>query len=359
MKKEGSGSGYRANRKVKTPFPILMVDDEESIPVVKDIAGPQEQTVSQQVEGTRTDAGVQEAFDTLPFYVFLVDAKHHILLANKALSQSLGLDLKQIIGAYCPLLMHELDQPLPGCPLEAVLEKNQAVEREWFDSRHGRFLRSVVYPTGRITAEGEPIFLHTIFDISGLQGTFMDTILAIVRICEGIDPYIATHQRRVAQLAHAIAEEMNLSDEHIKWIDVAALVHDISKISAAQGILSNPGRLKSDEFTLIKFHPQMAYDVLKEIDFPGPVAEIVLQHHERINGSGYPKGLPGEAIMLEARILAVADVVEAMSSNRSYRSSVGVERALDEISRNKGISFDPEVVDVCLRLFIEKGFKFN
>ena len=198
--------------------------------------------------------------------------------------------------------------------------------------------------------------------ITGLQGTFMETILAIIRICEGIDPYIATHQRRVAQLAHAIAEEMNLGDEHIKWVDIAAMLHDISKISSArstQSIVSNPARLKSSELTLIKFHPQIAYDILKQINFLGPVAEIVLQHNEKIDGSGYPRGLTEGAIMLEARILAVADVVEAMCSNRSYRSSLGVERALEEVSRNKGTLYDSEVVGVCLRLFNEKGFIFN
>jgi putative nucleotidyltransferase with HDIG domain len=173
------------------------------------------------------------------------------------------------------------------------------------------------------------------------------------------DAYTAGHQRRVANLARAIAAEMGLSPEQIDGIRMAAVIHDLGKISVPAEILSKPIGLNDLEYGLIKIHPQVGYDILKEIEFPWPVAQIVLQHHERMDGSGYPQGLLGEEIILEARILAVADVVEAMASHRPYRPPHGVDKALEEISRNRGILYDPEVVDACLKLFNEKGFKLG
>jgi putative nucleotidyltransferase with HDIG domain len=174
------------------------------------------------------------------------------------------------------------------------------------------------------------------------------------------DPYTAGHQRGVAQLACAIAKEMGLPEEQIEGIRMAGLIHDIGKITIPAEILSRLGPLNDLEYGIIKTHSQAGYNILNgTIEFPWPVAQIVLQHHERMDGSGYPQGLSGEEILLEARILAVADVVEAMASNRPYRSARGIDKALKEISRNKGILYDPEVVDACLKLFTEKGFKFE
>ena len=192
-----------------------------------------------------------------------------------------------------------------------------------------------------------------------LRKTLGGTIQAVASTVELKDSYTAGHQRRVADLARAIATEMGLSKDQIDAIRMAGVVHDIGKISIPAEILSKPGELNLFEIGMIKAHPQTAYDVLKEIDFPWPVAGIVLQHHERIDGSGYPQGLSGDEIMLEARILAVADVVEAMAFHRPYRSARGIDRALEEISQNRGILYEPEVVDTCLRLITEKGFAFK
>jgi putative nucleotidyltransferase with HDIG domain len=192
-----------------------------------------------------------------------------------------------------------------------------------------------------------------------LRKALEGTIRAIALTVETRDPYTAGHQRRVADLARAIATEMGLSRDQIDGIRMAGVIHDIGKISVPGEILSRPGRLNVIEFSLIKTHPQIGYDILKTIDFPWPVAQIVVQHHERMNGSGYPAGLSGEEILLEARILGVADVVEAMSSHRPYRSALGIYRALEEISQNRGVLYDPEVVDACLKLFTEKGFKLK
>jgi len=149
---------------------------------------------------------------------------------------------------------------------------------------------------------------------------------------------------------------MGLTEEQFDGLRMAGLIHDIGKINVPAEILNKSGRISDTEFNIIKIHPQAGYNLLREIEFPWPVAQIVLQHHERLDGSGYPQGLKKEEIMLEARILAVADVVEAMSSNRPYRPALGIEVALHEITMNKGILYDPDVSDICLRLFTEKGF---
>ncbi|MCJ7789433.1 MAG: PAS domain S-box protein [Candidatus Atribacteria bacterium] len=192
-----------------------------------------------------------------------------------------------------------------------------------------------------------------------LQKAIKSTIQAIALILEKRDPYTAGHQRRMTKLACAIAEEISLSSDKIERLYIAGIIHDIGKINVPTEILSKPGRLSEIEFSLIQTHPQVGSDILKEMELPGEVSSIVLQHHERMDGSGYPSGLSGEAILLEARILAVADVVEAMASNRPYRPALGLDKALEEITKNKGKLYDPEVVDVCLKLFKEKGFKFK
>jgi putative nucleotidyltransferase with HDIG domain len=192
-----------------------------------------------------------------------------------------------------------------------------------------------------------------------LQKSLEETINAIASALEKRDPYTAGHQQRVANLACAMAEEMGLSRELINGIRMAGLIHDVGKIQIPIEILIKPNHLSDIEFIWIRMHPQIGFDILKSIEFPYPVAQIVLQHHEMYNGSGYPKGLAAEEILQEARIIAVADVVEAMSSHRPYRPALGIEAALDEIQKNRGILYDPEAVDVCLKLFSEKRFKLG
>ena len=184
------------------------------------------------------------------------------------------------------------------------------------------------------------------------------TVLAVANTVEMRDPYTAGHQRRVAQLASAIALEMGFSPARVEGMRVLGCLHDIGKIAIPAEILSKPGRISPMEFTLIKDHPRVGYEIIKDIDFPFPLAEGILQHHERLNGSGYPRGISGPDIIPEARILGVADVVEAMASHRPYRMAVGLDQALEEISRNRGILYDPEVVDTCIKLFAEKEFTF-
>ena len=187
-------------------------------------------------------------------------------------------------------------------------------------------------------------------NIQKLQNAQEQTVAALASTTEIRDPYTSGHQNNVTKIACSIAEHMGLSAELIKGLRIAGLLHDIGKISVPAEILSKPGKITKDERNIMKNHCRVGYDILKGIEFQWPVAKIVLQHHERMDGSGYPLGIQGEEILLEARILAVADVIEAMSSHRPYRAALGLDEALAEIRKNRGVLFDPVVVDACLEL---------
>ena len=184
------------------------------------------------------------------------------------------------------------------------------------------------------------------------------TIQAISMTVEKRDPYTSGHQQRVANLAKVIAEELELPESQVESIYMAAAIHDIGKISLPAEILVKPIALSDIEISLIQAHAQAGYDILKGIEFPWAIADIVLQHHERMDGSGYPLGLPGDKIVFEARIICVADVVETMASHRPYRPSIGMDKALEEITKNRGVLYDPRVVDACLKIIKEKNYRF-
>jgi PAS domain S-box-containing protein len=189
-----------------------------------------------------------------------------------------------------------------------------------------------------------------------LQGAMNGIVQAMVMAVEARDPYTAGHQRRVARLSTAIAEEMGLSPDVVDGVRYASVIHDIGKISVPAEILSKPTRLSAPEIGLVRTHPQSGFDILKDIDFPWPIATIILQHHERLDGSGYPMGLKGNDILLEARILGAADVVDALASHRPYRPALGIDAALSELSTQRNVLYDAAVVDACIRLFAERGF---
>jgi PAS domain S-box-containing protein len=218
----------------------------------------------------------------------------------------------------------------------------------------GQFLVACNDITDRIKAEEA---LKESFE--KLQKAISAIIDVIVMAVEMRDPYTSGHQKRVANLAIAIATDMGLPSDLRQGIHMAGMIHDLGKISVPAEILSKPTKLTDMEFNLIKIHPQSGYDILKDIDFDWPIAQIVLQHHERMDGSGYPNLLKNGQILLEAKILAVADVVEAMASHRPYRPALGIDAALKEIEKNKGILYDEKTVEVCVKLFQEKGFKFE
>lgn len=195
--------------------------------------------------------------------------------------------------------------------------------------------------------------------VDRLRENLENTVQAIAATIEMRDPYTAGHQRRVADLSAAIAREMGLSEERVHALHIAGVIHDLGKIYIPAEILSKPMRLNDAEFNLIKLHPQMGYDILKEVKFQWPIARMVLQHHEKLDGSGYPQGLKGDEIMLEAKILVVADEVEALASHRPYRPALGLNAGIEEITKNRGICYDPDVVDACVKLFRKKRYSFE
>jgi PAS domain S-box-containing protein len=192
-----------------------------------------------------------------------------------------------------------------------------------------------------------------------LRQFLVGTIKAISMMVETRDPYTAGHQRRVSTLARAIAQDMGLPKDTTDSVRTAGVIHDLGKISLPAEILSKPGTLTDIEMSLIQVHPQSGYDILKDLGLPYPIAEMVLQHHERLDGSGYPQGLKNGQILLESQIIAVADVVESMASHRPYRPALGIDIALGEIEKNKGVLYNAQVVEACVKLFREKGFNFE
>lgn len=193
--------------------------------------------------------------------------------------------------------------------------------------------------------------------LAGLERVWEQTVNVLAVTAEAKDPYTAGHQKRVAQLSELIAKELGMDDHVAKQVKLAASIHDFGKIEVPSEILAKPGKLSTVEFDLIKTHPQVGYRILKEIDLPWPLAEIVYQHHESFDGTGYPQGLKGDQILIEARIIRVADTVEAMSSHRPYRPGLGLDAALEELKKNSGNMYDPVIVEVCLALF-KNGFEW-
>jgi PAS domain S-box-containing protein/putative nucleotidyltransferase with HDIG domain len=307
-----------------------------------------------------------------PGLLFVFDDKGNIIQWNRNAEKITGYSAKEISKMDILHFVAKEDQKTAAEAMQEVLTKGQSSLELNVLSKPGK--KTPFHITGlRTILENTTCVVCTGIDITErkqaeeelrrsyhkLRESLIVTVNTLASTVEMRDPYTAGHQRRVTLLACAIATEMDLSEEQFDGLRMAGLVHDIGKISAPAEILNKPGSLTEIEFNIIKTHSQAGYITLKEIEFPWPVARIVLQHHERLDGSGYPQGLRGEEIMLEAKILAVADVVEAMASHRPFRAALGIDAALEEIAKNRGILYDPEIVDVCKRLFTEKGFKFE
>ena len=241
----------------------------------------------------------------------------------------------------------EKELRLARIEIDQLVDKRTAELSRANDELHGKVLE---------TRRSEDYLQSTLDRLErSLEGTFR----AMSMTLELRDPYMAGHQQRVASLAVAIAQDMSLAWDKIEGLRFAGVIHDIGKIAAPVEIMTKPGRLTKTESQLIKEHPRVGYEMVKDISFPWPVAHIILQHHERLDGSGYPEGLVGDAILPEARILAVADVVEAVCSLRPYRPALGIEKALEEVRKGRGIRYDTRVVDACIKLFRDGRFSFR
>ena len=304
--------------------------------------------------------------------IFLHDLDGHFIYLNEAAYKSRGYEKDELLSKNI------FDLPTPeyaasrGKRLAELLEKGEVI----FESAHCRKDGSImpVEIQARVfDLDDRPLILSAARDITErkqaetqvrqgldrLHQAFQGTVLALANTVEIKDPYTAGHQRRVAQLSCAMARELGWPPDRIEGLQVLGFLHDMGKIGVPAEILNKPGKISPTEVGLIKVHPQVGYDILKDIAFPWPVAQGVLQHHERLDGSGYPSGLTAGEITPEAKILAVADVVEAMASHRPYRPALGIDQALKEITDNKGKLYDPQAVEVCVRLFTEKDFQFE
>ena len=287
--------------------------------------------------------------------IIIIDESQTVRFVNPAAEEILGRTSEELIGAPFGFPMvaggsTELD--IFRRDRSSVMAEIRMVRILW--EKKNAYLASL-----RDITEHKKVQKRLSESLEDVRKTLRETIRAVARTVEMRDPYTAGHQQRVADLSRAIAEEMGLTSDETEGIYLGALIHDTGKICVPAEILAMPRNLTDNEMEMIRCHPENGYQILKEIDFPWPVARIVLEHHERMDGSGYPKGLCGEEISLEARIVCVADVVEAMASNRPYRPGLGMEKALAEITESKGTNYDPEVVDACLRLFKEREFNFT
>jgi len=315
----------------------------------------------------------ESLFDNSPEAIALIDNNDRVVQINKSFQELFNYDIEEARGENInDLIVPDGRWEEATSFSQKVLNRKTVIE-ETVRQRKDGIPINVFLIGGPIIVNDKVVGIFAAYNdigkrkgaeeklrksINQLEKTLSGAVTALAETVEKRDPYTAGHQRRVAQLTAAIGKEMGLSQERLETLKMASLLHDIGKIHIAAEILNKPLRLNELEMGLVKTHPQVGYDILKSVEFSGPVAEIVLQHHERMDGSGYPENLVGEDILLEARILGVADVVEAMGSRRPYRNARSIEIALDEIKKNRGTLYDPEVVDICIKLF-EEEFHFT
>jgi len=362
---------YTFVRKDGTSFP-----GEASATVTRDTAGAPKAftgTIRDITDRQRMQEKLEEErnrlfaiLEGLPVYVYLQGHDHSLKFVNRLFREYFG----EPENRPCYATMHGRQEPCEVCRTRLVLETNRPQEWEW-TAANNRTYQVYDYPFEDV--DGSSLVMEIGMDITDrkqaeealkdsyerLRASLQGTVTALSAVVESKDPYTAGHQQRVSELACAIAREMELNQDQLEGIRVMGYLHDIGKIAVPAEILSRPGKINEFEFNLIKQHPLSGFDILKQIAFPWPVAQAVFQHHERLNGSGYPSGVTDADIILEARVLAVADVVEAMASHRPYRPAVGITRALEEIVQNQDVLYDREVVAACVQLFSKKGFDFS
>jgi len=321
-------------------------------------------------ERRKAEKDYQSIFENVQEGIFRSTPEGKIILANEAMAKMFGYDSPaEIMADITDAALQLYTYPEDRAKMKAIMEEQNVVrnyEIQFHRKDGGAFWASATMKAIR-NGKDRILYFEGILEditerkqnIARLRKTLGGAVQAIASLVETRDPYTAGHQRRVADLARAIATEMGLSGDQIDGIRIAGTIHDLGKISVPSEILTIPRKLTALEYSLIKNHPQSGYEILKDIEFPWPIARMIVEHHERINGSGYPNGLPGEDLLIESKILSVADVVEAMATHRPYRPALGIDAALSEITANRGILYDPEVVDACLRLFRDKGYQIS
>ena len=321
---------------------------------------------------------LRNLIDNVPDRIYAKDAEGRFIICNEAMIRRMGMtSMTELVGkSDFDFLPREMAQRFRADELAILQSGIPMINREEpLSSEDGTITRwNLATKVPLLDKQGNTIGIvgigREITDrkqaeqklqdtLGSLRKAMNTTIQVMVSAVETRDPYTAGHQTRSADLARSIATEMGLPQEKIDGIRVAGSIHDIGKLSIPAEILSKPTKLSEIEFKLIMEHARQGYEILKDVESSWPLAEMVYQHHERMDGSGYPRHLKGDDILIEARILAVADVVEAMASHRPYRPALGIDAALEEISKNSGVLYDPEVSDACLRLFQEKRYRLN
>lgn len=289
----------------------------------------------------------------------IIGLDHKILRINRAYLAFLNLGSDDVTGQRCSSFLKGDMCRTEDCPFDRVIKNGEMVEAEVIKRDHrGNPFPMLLTATPLRDTRGKVMgMIESFKDISSLKESehqirkiLAGSINAMAEVVEIRDPYTAGHQHRVAVIAEKIAQKMQLSGERVESIHISAMLHDVGKIYVPAEFLTKPGKLSKLEFEVIKSHAEKGHDILKSIPFQYPVAQIVLQHHERIDGSGYPHGLKRNSILLEARIIGVADVVEAISAHRPYRPALGLDAALNEIKRYRKIRYDGDIVDACLAI---------
>jgi PAS domain S-box-containing protein/putative nucleotidyltransferase with HDIG domain len=370
---ESRGRGERYYRVISAPLPNTDGTIDSVIEVVID------ETERKKTEEAiiKNERNLREAQRVAHIGSFNLDLKNNKINMSDEVYKILKMDPEKFNGNFDSLvdLFHPEDKEFALTALDNAIRN-----KTFLDIEHKMLLKDKTEIF--IDVKAKPFYdksnkpqklIGTLMDITGrkkaeikllkseetLKKTLDGAINTLAAIVETKDPYTYGHQQRVCKLATTIAEDLGLDGKKVEAIRIASLIHDIGKVNIPASILSKPGKLTDIEFDMIKTHPQLSYNMLKRIEFPLPIVDIILQHHEKIDGSGYPRGLKGKDIMLEAKILTVADVVEAMSSHRPYRPALGLDAALDEIRNNKGKLYDPDVADSCIKVFVKKKFNFD
>ncbi len=327
---------------------ILVVDDEKDI----------QEILQRTIEGAGIHCSV--AGNTETAKAILAENSIDVVITDIVMPGASGIDLLDSVKEYHHADVIVMTGFTKGLKYEEIIEKGACdfIQKPLSPKEVLIRLKRVLRERS-ILAERDRSDEKLKESFRKLQRILDETVQALGSALEQRDPYTAGHQKRVAMLAGAIAQKIGLEDEWIEGIHIAGLLHDIGKISIPTDILNKPSALRDSEFALIKEHPLIGYEILKDIEFERPIAQIVIQHHEKINGSGYPYGISGESILYETQILTVADTVEAMASNRPYRLGLGIDAALDEIDKNKGILYDAQIVDTCTSLFREEEYTFT
>lgn len=315
----------------------------------------------------------KELFDFAPSGYLVTDSKAVIQESNQVAANLLHTNQDLLVGSSLIFFVIQEDRETVYALMDQTLQTSET-QGKMVHLRPPGGTRSIfLVVAGRRDTAGEVVGFQWLMhpdtqsrpsetvlkdQVTQLEACLTGLVKAFSAASEMQDPYATGHQRRVAQLAVAIGQELGFSPDRVEGLEIMGLLHDIGNIAISSCILNKVGRLTTIESNILKTHPQLGYDLLKDIDFPWPLALAILQHHERWNGSGYPSGLSGEEIIIEASILAVAEVVEAMVSPRAYGEALGIEKALEEVYKEMGVLYAPKVVDATLKLFVEKGFKF-